>query len=353
VRGVALLALGVSVAFTPGCNWVLGLDQVGHSDSAGSAGAGSGALSAGGSGTAAIGGTGAGADAATEATGGGGAAPPIAEGGGSGERDGGEGGDGGEHENPPMGGAGSGGGGSVAGGGGSVAGCNPGVSPRDAGNLGDPTQGLVVCERELVRGNVPNFYQFTLSENATITYSLEETSGVAAAVYEQREINDWNDPLDSIDASRPSDPLNLEKRSYFLRVTAPLGDLYTLRVMATSYVVPEPTPEPGDASDPHVVPTLVDDGKAVEFGGYVGKTDEADFYQLELSKNGSLTFALDEVKGAVIAKVYLRDSFPQMVERETTGAPVTVDLGTGFYLLEVTPSSPVPSLYTLAIQVDY
>jgi hypothetical protein len=225
----------------------------------------------------------------------------------------------------------------------------------EAFDVGGLTE-LFECEGFADAGEGDHF-RFELTGNGQLNYTLDSTGVVTAKLYRDATQINRATPLNTLPVNGAPQTLKvtLQRGVYYLAVSA-AGKIFDLGIGVEYYEPVEPLPDPGEDFD--VAMDLGEVGsERIDVGGFVGTTDEADVFRVEVPTNGVLTYTIGDIVGNVTAALYedaaqINLTTPRASHSNLTGdntAP-PIDLAEGIYYLRITPA--VDSLFTLSLSFE-
>ncbi|HEX2734704.1 MAG TPA: hypothetical protein VHM70_24030 [Polyangiaceae bacterium] len=150
----------------------------------------------------------------------------------------------------------------------------------------------------------------------------------------------------------------LEKGDYQMRLTGGSPGKFTLDLDAEPTDDKELEPDPGEDRDSAADVGVVPVSPAMVLAGYVGPTDSADYYKVEVDQQSVLTFSVQQVKGHVtmslIPDAKVLDTANQIGGADVTNADGTVNnlsVPAGVYYF-VVKGGTEPALYELYTSVE-
>ena len=177
---------------------------------------------------------------------------------------------------------------------------SPGEKKASASDVGDLSETAMVVGGYVGQKDAEDYYRFVLTENGTLTITGTETIGhVNVDLLLDDGSNDATKVHGRLQPYTKQDgtlSIHLEKGTYYVRVT-PTGcfgcgadAFYTLSFGATYYEnnASEPKEDANRKEDALTLHASEEEAVA----GYVGQTDEEDYYRIEIAENSELALSL-------------------------------------------------------------
>jgi hypothetical protein len=196
---------------------------------------------------------------------------------------------------------------------------------------------------------------FRLDSNAVVQMSLEAREvGVSASVdAEDQTLGTLNVGA----GAKTQQEFALERGAYAIRVSAGAPAEFTLKLNTEPTDEPEAMPDPGEDKDEAHDLGVVPEAEADIQGGYVGPTDEADYFRFRTAELSMLTFSVRNVLGSVWLGLHedapLLDAskpFQRLDVNTVDGKLLTIPVPAGDYYFIVSPQAA--SFYELHSSVE-